>query len=75
MNYGGICLASTPVLFLMPVDIRHEERKHVFVFAVCDTLLTSLRFDTYRSVVLFFSYLIIYLTDSIHMHNSLIKAF
>ena len=27
MNYGGICLASTPVLFLKSVDIRREERK------------------------------------------------
>ena len=54
MNNGGICLASTPVLFLIPVDIRREERKCAFIFAVCDYLLTSLRFDTYRNVVLFF---------------------
>ena len=43
MNYGGICLASTPVLFLIPVDIRREERKRAFIFAVCDCLLTSLQ--------------------------------
>ena len=31
MNYGGICLASTPVLFLISVDIRREERKRAFI--------------------------------------------
>ena len=56
MNYGGVCLAATPVLFLIPVDIRREERKRAFIFAVCDCLLTSLRFDTYRNVV--FSYVL-----------------
>ena len=54
MNYGGFCLASTPILFLIPADIRRDVRKRAFIFAVCDRLLTSLRFDTYRNVVFFF---------------------
>ena len=52
MNYGGICLASTPVLFLISVDIRREERKraciHTTVYLPAYGLIPN------RNVVLFF---------------------
>ena len=36
------------------VDIRREERNRAFLFAVWNCLLTSLRFNTYRNVFLFY---------------------
>ena len=70
MNYGGICLASTPVLFLIPIDIRREERKRAFIFAVCDCLLTSLRFDDlWYLQKCSFVFLIYFMTRRLHKNE------